>query len=53
MRLNGLSGFCVTKLDVLDGLETVKICVGYRLDGGLLETPPLLMDRYDLPDLLD
>ena len=43
---NSLTGLCVTKLDVLDGLETVKICVGYRLDGGLLETPPLLMDRY-------
>ena len=43
---NSLTGLCVTKLDVLDGLETVKICVGYRLDGELIETPPLLMDRY-------
>ncbi len=43
---NSLTGLCVTKLDVLDGLEEVKICVGYRLDGDLIETPPLLMERY-------
>ena len=43
---NSLTGLCVTKLDVLDGLEEVKICTGYRLDGELLNTPPLLMDRY-------
>ena len=33
-------------MDVLDGLEEVKICVGYRFDGDLIETPPLLMERY-------
>ena len=43
---NSLTGLCVTKLDVLDGLEEIKICVGYRLDGELLKTPPLLMERY-------
>ena len=43
---NSLTGLCVTKLDVLDGLEEIKICVGYRLDGELIQTPPLLMDRY-------
>ena len=43
---NSLTGLCVTKLDVLDGLEEVNICTGYRLDGALLETPPLLMERY-------
>ena len=43
---NSLTGLCVTKLDVLDGLEEVKICVGYRLDGELIQTPPMLMDRY-------
>lgn len=32
-RLNSFSGLCVTKLDVLDGLETVRICTGYRLHG--------------------
>ena len=31
--LNGANGLCVTKLDVLDGLEKIQVCVGYRLDG--------------------
>ena len=44
--INSLTGLGVTKLDVLDGLEEIKICTGYRLDGVLLETPPLLMERY-------
>jgi len=43
---NSLTGLCVTKLDVLDGLEEIKICVGYRLRGERLETPPLLADSY-------
>ncbi len=32
-RLNGLSGLCITKLDVLDGLESIKVGIGYRVDG--------------------
>jgi adenylosuccinate synthase len=43
---NSLTGLCLTKLDVLDGLPEIKICVGYRLDGKSLDTPPLLIDRY-------
>lgn len=31
IQINGVSGLCMTKLDVLDGLETLKICVGYKL----------------------
>ncbi len=31
---NGVSGLCITKLDVLDELETIEICVGYRTAGG-------------------
>ena len=31
MQLNGLSGICITKLDVLDGLDTVRIAVGYKV----------------------
>ena len=30
MRINSVSGICLTKLDVLDGLSTVKVCVGYK-----------------------
>ena len=32
-QLNSFSGLCVTKLDVLDDLETLRICTGYRLHG--------------------
>jgi len=33
VRTSGIDGIALTKLDVLDGLETIKVCVGYRLDG--------------------
>jgi adenylosuccinate synthase len=32
-QVNGLSGLCITKLDVLDGLKELKLCTGYELDG--------------------
>ena len=41
VRLNGVSGLCVTKLDVLDGFKQIKICTAYRLHGETLEAPPL------------
>jgi adenylosuccinate synthase len=43
---NSLDGLCLTKLDVLDGLDEVKICIGYRLDGRVIDTMPLLIERY-------
>lgn len=43
---SSVTGLCVTKLDVLDGLETIKICVGYRLDGDVCDTPPHLVSRF-------
>jgi adenylosuccinate synthase len=36
VALNGISGIALTKLDVLDGIETLKICTGYRLDGQVI-----------------
>jgi adenylosuccinate synthase len=39
-QLNGVTGLCVTKLDVLDGLDGLKICTAYRYDGKVRETPP-------------
>jgi len=39
-RTNGVTGFCVTKLDVLDGVETIKVGTSYRLNGKLLDVPP-------------
>jgi len=38
---NSVTGLCVTKLDVLDGMETVRICVGYKVDGVAVDTPPI------------
>jgi adenylosuccinate synthase len=40
-RINGLSGLCITKLDVLDGLDPLRICVAYERDGARLEFPPV------------
>jgi len=40
------SQLCVTKLDVLDGLDTIRVCVGYRIEGRVIDTPPLLIDRF-------
>ena len=44
---SSVSGLCMTKLDVLDGLETIRICVGYRARGEILPGPPLFADAYD------
>ncbi|MGK2924499.1 MAG: adenylosuccinate synthase [Lysobacterales bacterium] len=41
VNLNGVSGFCVTKLDVLDGFDEIRISTAYLLDGERLEVPPL------------
>jgi adenylosuccinate synthase len=38
--INGVSGLCITKLDVLDGMPEVKACVGYKFDGGYSELLP-------------
>jgi adenylosuccinate synthase len=43
---SGISGLCVTKLDVMDELDTVKICVAYRLNGELLDAPPPIVDSF-------
>ena len=41
LQLSGVDGLCLTKLDVLDGLEVVRICVGYRYGEELRLTPPV------------
>jgi len=43
---NSCSLLCVTKLDVLDGLDTIRICVGYKTDAGISSTPPLLSGNF-------
>ena len=47
LQINSVTGMCVTKLDVLDGLDTVKICVAYTLDGREVDTPPVGADRFE------
>ena len=38
---NSVTGLCVTKLDVLDELDTIRICVGYQMNGKPVEVPPI------------
>lgn len=47
MHTNSISGLCITKLDVLDGLDTVKVCVGYNIDGEERTTPPIGADLFE------
>ena len=42
--INGLSGLCITKLDVLDGLSEIKVCTGYRLAERMIDVLPLDAD---------
>ncbi|HKJ88608.1 MAG TPA: adenylosuccinate synthetase, partial [Gammaproteobacteria bacterium] len=39
--VNGIHQLCVTKLDVLDGLDRIRVCTGYRCDGQDHSTPPV------------
>lgn len=45
-ELNSFSGLCITKLDVLDGLSTVKICTAYRLNGKICKYPPIETELF-------
>jgi adenylosuccinate synthase len=45
-RLNSLSGLCLTKLDVLDGLESIGLCVAYRYDGQEIDVVPQGAENY-------
>ncbi|MCG6975404.1 MAG: adenylosuccinate synthetase, partial [Acidiferrobacterales bacterium] len=44
---NSITGMCITKLDVLDGLETVKLCIAYRVDGKEVMSPPTGADALE------
>ena len=50
MRLNSLTELALTKLDILDGFDEVKICTGYTLDGERVEHYP---DRYDVLERIE
>ena len=40
MRTSGIHGLALTKLDILDGFDEIKVCVGYRLDGREIDYLP-------------
>jgi adenylosuccinate synthase len=44
-RINGLTGLCITKLDVLDGLDELRICTGYTLHGSKIDMLPIGADE--------
>ena len=46
LRINSISGLCITKLDVLDGLDSIRLCVGYSCGGERLETPPVALEAF-------
>lgn len=47
VNINSVSGLCLTKLDVLDGLESIQICVGYACKNGKPVPNPVDADDYD------
>ena len=46
-EINSLSGICLTKMDVLDGLDTLRIATGYKANGASLDAPPIGADAYE------
>jgi adenylosuccinate synthase len=54
-KFNSVTGLCITKLDVLDGLETLKIAVAYRYQGREVDTLPLNADSLEAcePDYIE
>jgi len=46
-QVNSITGLCITKLDVLDGLEKLLICTSYKYNGEVLELPPVGADAIE------
>ncbi len=55
LKINSVTGICITKLDVLDELETIKIAVAYHLNGERVTTPPVGSDRFEecVPEFIE
>ncbi len=47
VQVNSFTGLCITKLDVLDGLSSLKICTGYEMNGETLTAPPIGADAFE------
>jgi adenylosuccinate synthase len=50
---SSVSSLCITKLDVLDGLETIRIAVGYRIQGSTVPEMPVSLDGSDLEPIYE
>ncbi len=47
VQINSVTGLCITKLDVMDGLDTIRICTGYKTADGLRDTPPVGAEAFE------
>lgn len=47
IQINSISGLALTKLDVLDTLKTLKICTHYRLNGNIIDFPPVMLQAFE------
>jgi adenylosuccinate synthase len=43
---SSISGLCMTKLDVLDGLDQIRVCVGYRAGDRVVDEPPMFVEAF-------
>ncbi|HEY9102997.1 adenylosuccinate synthase [Chitinimonas sp.] len=41
IQINGVTGLCVTKMDVMDGIDVIKLCTGYRINGEVVDILPV------------
>lgn len=46
-RLNGLTEIALTKFDILDGIDPIRLCTAYELNGEVIDAPPARIDDYD------
>src|SRR3546814_15484892 len=49
---NSVTGLCVTKLDVLDDLDVIRICTGYKVNGQPVELPPIGAEGFAKVEVL-
>jgi adenylosuccinate synthase len=47
IRINSITGLCITKLDVLDGMDTIRICTGYDYQGKTREVNPIGAEAFE------
>lgn len=46
VRINGITDIALTKMDVLDGMETISVCTGYELDGKIIKNYPTQLKQF-------